>query len=178
MIINIVGQALICMRYIIFWVSCYMKTKKYMLVYDNISKFFVIAGFLCLGTYDGIKNTLFSFVRNIIGNKVTEKPKKSKLAIFIVMSIVLFLIYLTNISKISTICVFICGIFNLYGVVVCREQGIRICGLLGSGFYAMFLHLTGNYIGLICELVCAIVKFMSYCKYRKEADVLRFNSVG
>ena len=84
-----------------------------MLLGDNISRFFAIIAFMCLGTYDGIKNTLFVIVSNVVGDKITEKSKKTRLIVFIVMLLALFLLYTTNIGKIATICVFICDVFNL-----------------------------------------------------------------
>ena len=165
---NIAGQILTFISYLIFWVTRYLKTKKSMLLGDNISRFFAIAAFICLGTYDGIKNTLFVIVRNIVGDKIAEKSKKTRLIAFMIMLFTLALLYTPNIFGVSTMCVFICGLFNLYGVIMCEEQGIRLFGLLGGGFYAMFLLFTGNYIGFICELICIIVLITSYCKYRKK----------
>ena len=172
MSIYIIGQALTLISYIVFWVSRYMESKKNILLYDNISRCFAILAFICLKTFDGIKNTLFVIVRNVVGNKISKQSKKTKLSVFIVMIICLCLLYITSFNNVATICVFTCGVFtcgvfNLYGVIMCDEQGIRLYGLLGSGFYAMFLLFTGNYTGFICELICAVIMYTSYRKYNK-----------
>ena len=44
-----------------------------------------------------------------------------------------------NSIGISTICIAICSILNLYGVIMCNEQGIRLFGMLGSFFYILLL---------------------------------------
>ena len=167
MSIYIIGQALTLISYIVFWVSRYMESKKNILLYDNISRCFAILAFICLKTFDGIKNTLFVIVRNVVGNKISKQPRKTKLSVFIVMIICLCLLYITSFNNVATICVFICGILNLYGVIMCDEQGIRLYGLIGSGFYAMFLLFTGNYTGFVCELICAVIMYTSYRKYNK-----------
>ena len=50
---------------------------------------------------------------------------------------------------------------------MCNEQGIRICGILGSFFYMAFMFFTYNITGLVCEIICFLVMFVSYFKYRK-----------
>lgn len=170
MIIYIIGQVLTLISYIVFWVSRYMESKKNILLYDNISRCFAILAFICLKTFDGIKNTLFVIVRNVVGNKISKQSKKTKLSIFIVMLICLCLLYITSFNNVATICVFICGVLNLYGVIMCDEQGIRLYGLIGSGFYAMFLLFTSNYTGFVCELICAVIMYTSYRKYNKVAN--------
>lgn len=170
MSIYIIGQVLTLISYIVFWVSRYMESKKNILLYDNISRCFAILAFICLKTFDGIKNTLFVIVRNVVGNKISKQSKKTKLSIFIVMIICLCLLYITSFNNVATICVFICGVFNLYGVIMCDEQGIRLYGLIGSGFYAIFLLFTGNYTGFVCELICAVIMYTSYKKYKVTID--------
>ena len=65
---------------------------------------------------------------------------------------ILVLMYIFNFNGISTICIAICGIVNLYGTIMCNEQGIRIFGMIGSGSYTAFMLITGNIIGTICEV--------------------------
>ena len=73
-----------------------------------------------------------------------------------------------NYNGVSTICIAICGMFNLYGVIMCKEQGIRIFGMIGSAFYMAFMIFTWNIIGTICELICFIVMLTSFLKYKKN----------
>lgn len=62
----------------------------------------------------------------------------------------------------------VCGILNLYGVLMCNEQGIRIFGMLGSVFYMAFMIYTNNIVGSICELICFFVMIVSYIKYKNN----------
>lgn len=164
----IIGQILTLISYLVFWVSRFFKKKKEILIGDNISRVFAIVAFLFLGTYDGIKNTLYVILRNILGDAVDKKNKKYKIIIFLIMLFILIIMYSFNFNGISTICVAICGIFNLYGTIMSNEQGIRRFGMIGSIFYASFLFFTLNYIGTICEVICFIVMLISYLKYRNK----------
>lgn len=162
----IIGQLMTLISYLIFWISRFIKNKNNILLWDNISRIFAIISFAFLGTYDGIKNTLYVILRNILGQITNKKRKKYKILAFIIMLIILILMYSFNFNNISTICIAICGILNLYGVIMCNEQGIRLFGMLGSVFYALFMFLTGNIIGFICEVICFIVMLFSYKKYK------------
>lgn len=164
----IIGQFLTFISYGIFWISRFLKKKKDILLLDNISRIFAIIAFVFLGTYDGIKNTLYVILRNFLGQVTNTKNKKSRIAIFTLMLIILILIYSINFNGISTICVAICGILNLYGVLMCNEQGIRIFGMLGSVFYMAFMIYTNNIVGSVCELICLFVMLASYIKYRNN----------
>lgn len=164
----IVGQFLTFISYGIFWISRFFKKKKDILLLDNISRIFTIIAFAFLGTYDGIKNTIYVILRNFLGQVTSDKSKKSKIIIFILMLIVLVLMYSINFNGISTICIGVCGILNLYGVIMCNEQGIRIFGMLGSVFYMLFMIYTNNIVGSICELICFFVMIVSYIKYRNN----------
>ncbi len=166
----VLGQILTLISYLIFWISRFFKEKKEILIGDNISRVVAIVAFLFLGTYDGIKNTVYVIIRNILGDIVNEKNKKYKIITFIVMLIILFIMYSFNFNGISTICVAICGVFNLYGVIMCNEQGIRIFGMIGSAFYAAFMFFTFNITGTICELICFIVMLISYLKYKNNEE--------
>ena len=163
----ILGQILTFISYLIFWISRFLKRKNSILLWDNISRVFAIIAFVFLGTYDGIKNTIFVIVRNILGQITNKKNKKYKIVTFLLMLVLLILMYSFNFSGISTICVAICGILNLYCTIMCNEQGIRIFGMLGSGFYALFMFFTGNIVGMVCEIICFVVMLISYLKYRK-----------
>lgn len=164
----ILGQVFTFISYLIFWISRFLKNKKYILFWDNISRLFAIIAFLFLGTYDGIKNTIYVIVRNILGDISDKKSKKYKVNIFIIMLILLCLMYGFNYNGISTICIAICGMFNLYGIIMCKEQGIRIFGMIGSAFYMVFMIFTWNITGTICELICFIVMLTSFLKYKKN----------
>lgn len=120
-----------------------------------------------MGTYDGIKNTIYVILRNILGQITDKKEKHYKIISFLLMLSILVLMYIFNFNGISTICIAICGIANLYGTIMCNEQGIRIFGMIGSVFYIAFMLITGNIIGTICEVICFIVMLISYLKYRK-----------
>ena len=163
----ILGQLLTLISYLIFWISRFMKEKNSILILDNISRIFAIIAFLFLKTYDGIKNTLYVILRNLLGQFTNAKSKKSKNIVFYIMFLTLILMYSFDFNGISTICIAICGILNLYGVIMCNEQGIRICGMLGSFFYMSFMFFTSNITGLVCEIICFLVMFVSYYKYNK-----------
>lgn len=164
----IVGQFLTFISYGIFWISRFFLKKKDILLLDNISRIFAIIAFAFLGTYDGIKNTIYVILRNFLGQVTNTKNKMNRISIFILMLIILVLIYSINFNGISTICVAICGILNLYGVLMCNEQGIRIFGMLGSAFYMAFMIYTNNIVGSICELICFFVMMVSYIKYKNN----------
>lgn len=164
----IVGQFLTFISYGIFWISRFFRKKKDILLLDNISRIFAIISFAFLGTYDGIKNTIYVILRNFLGQVTNTKNKMNRISIFILMLIILVLIYSINFNGISTICVAICGILNLYGVLMCNEQGIRIFGMLGSAFYMAFMIYTNNIVGSICELICFFVMIVSYIKYKNN----------
>ena len=83
----ILGQVFTFISYLIFWISRFLKNKKYILLWDNISRLFAIIAFLFLGTYDGIKNTIYVIARNILGDISDNKSKKYKVNIFIIMLI-------------------------------------------------------------------------------------------
>ena len=167
-----IGQILTLISYLIFWISRFFSKKKEILIGDNISRVFAIVAFLFLGTYDGIKNTIYVIIRNILGEVTEEKSKKYKIIVFMIMLIVLIGTYSFDFNGISTICVAICGIFNLYGVIMCKEQGIRLFGMIGSGFYLAFMVFTYNITGAICELICFVVMLISYFKYKNNKEII------
>ena len=164
----IVGQILTFISYLVFWISRFIKNKHKILLWDNVSRVFAIISFIFLGTYDGIKNTLYVILRNALGQFTDKKEKKYKLSVLFIMLILLVFIYSFDFQGISTICIAICGILNLYGVIMCNEQGIRLLGMIGSSFYMGFMIFTGNIVGFICEIICFIVMFTSYMKYKNK----------
>ncbi len=166
------GQILTFISYVVFWASRFLKRKKDLLVYDNISRAIAIMAFAFLKTYDGIKNTIYVIIRNVLGQLTNKKSKKIKVFTFILMFVLLITMYAINFQGLSTICIAICGILNLYGVIMCNEQGIRIFGMLGSIFYIGFMLFTGNVTGTICELICFFVLLTSYLKYRKKDGII------
>ena len=98
-------------------------------------------------------------VDDIVIDKAGEKtcnksPGNYKIITFFILLMLLILIYSFNFNGISTICVGICGVLNLYGTIMCNEQGLRIFGIIGSSFYAAFMFFTGNIVGTLCEIIC------------------------
>lgn len=164
----IVGQILTFISYLIFWISRFIKSKHKILLWDNISRVFAIISFIFLGTYDGIKNTLYVILRNVLGQFTNKKKKKYKLSALSITFILLIFIYSFDFQGISTICIAICGILNLYGVIMCNEQGIRLFGMIGSIFYMGFMVFTGNIVGFLCEIICFFVMLVSYIKYKNK----------
>lgn len=164
----LLGQGLTLISYIVFWFSRFIKRKNNILLWDNISRFFAIIAFVFLGTYDGIKNTIYVIFRNILGQITNSKNIKNKIITFLVMLTILITMYIISFNGISTIAIAISGIFNLYGVIMCNEQGLRIFGMLGSAFYMIFMFVTGNIVGTICEIICFFVLLTSYFKYKRK----------
>lgn len=164
----IIGQFLTFLSYFAFWISRFKKNKENILLWDNISRVIAIAGFLFLGTFDGIKNTLFVFLRNYFGKVTIKKKTKYKLTTFFLLLLILIVMYALNYQGISTLFIAICGVINLYGVIMCNEQGIRVFGMIGSLFYTGFMIFTGNITGVICELFSFMVMLCSYIKYSKK----------
>ena len=164
----IIGQLLTFISYLIFWVSRFMKEKNQILLCDNISRVFAIVAFIFLGTHDGVKNTLYVVLRNVLGQVTNHKNKKYKLVTLAMMLILLVVMYSFSFQGISTISIAICGVLNLYGVIMCNEQGLRIFGMIGSVFYAGFMLFSGNIIGTICEVICFFVMLISYMKYKNK----------
>ena len=164
----LLGQGLTLISYMVFWFSRFIKRKNNILLWDNVSRFLAIIAFVFLGTYDGIKNTIYVILRNVVGQITNNKSIKKKIVTFILMLILLITIYTINFNGISTISIAISGIFNLYGVIMCNEQGLRIFGMLGSAFYMIFMFVTGNIVGTICEVIGFFVLITSYFKYKRK----------
>ena len=76
---NILGQILTLISYLIFWISRFLKNRKNILFWDNISRIFAIISFYFLNTFDGIKNTLYVILRNVLGQITIKKRKNIKL---------------------------------------------------------------------------------------------------
>lgn len=167
----IIGQVLTLVSYIVFWFSRFLKTKKDILLIDNLSRIIAIIGFVFLGTYDGIKNTVYVIFRNYLGKITIKKSHSVKLKVFVAMLLLLLLMYSFNFNGLATICIGICGILNLYGTIMTNEQGIRIYGMLGSIFYMFFMLFTGNVTGTVCEIICFAVMLISYIKYKSKKEI-------
>ena len=163
----LLGQVLTLISYIVFLLSRFIKRKNNILLWDNVSRFLAILSFVFLRTYDGIKNTVYVILRNVVGQITNNKSIKKKIITFILMLILLISMYTISFNGISTIAIAISGIFNLYGVIMCNEQGLRIFGMLGSAFYMIFMFATGNIVGTICEVIGFFVLLTSYFKYKK-----------
>lgn len=163
-----VGEILTLISYLVYWISRFIKSKNNILILDTISRVFAIIAFVFLGTYDGIKNTIYVILRNSLGQVTNKKSINAKIITFITMLMLLIVIYSFNFNGISTICIAISGILNLFGVIMCKEQGMRIFGMLGSSFYATFMFCTGNIVGTICEIIGFFMVLLSYLKYRNN----------
>lgn len=161
-----IGQIMILVSYLIFWTSRTLKNKYYILLWHNISRVTAIISFFCMNHFDGVKNSAFVIVRNTLGQFLDRKNQTTKYIVFFIMLSILMLMYYFDFHGISTICIGMCGFVNLYGVLFCKEQGIRICGIIGSVFYTFFMGFTGNVVGVICELICITITLVSYLKYK------------
>jgi hypothetical protein len=169
----IIGQFLTFLSYLIYWISRFYNKKKTLLIWDNTSRFVAIISFLALGTIDGIKNTIFVIFRNFMGIYLEKKPKKIKYIYFVILVIILTLLYSKsllnlNLSNISSLCIYLSGIFNLIGAILCNTQGIRLFGIGGSLSYSLFMITTHNYTGFCCEFICLGVLITSYIKNKKK----------
>ena len=170
MVLNffVIGQVLTFISYLVFWISRFFKIKKNMLLWDTISRLVAILAFFFLGTFDGVKNTVFVIIRNYVGKTIDNKNKKVKILAFLALLFTLTLLYCYNFNNLATIAIALCGIFNLYGTIMCDEQGIRLYGMIGSIFYMAFMVLTENYVGFVCEMICFLMIFLSYLKYKNK----------
>lgn len=168
MTLNNLGQLLTLLSYIIFWVSRFFKDKNKILAFDNTSRIAAIISFICLGSVNGIQNTLFVLVRNYCGQKVNKKSDNTKRVTFIILLMSLCIMYAIFFDGVSTVILFICAVLNLIGVILCDEQGMRLFGLSGSLFYAIFLYLINNNVGFICEIICSFVLMSSYLVYKNK----------
>lgn len=166
----IAGQILTFISYLFFWISRFIKRKHQILFWDNISRVIAILAFVFLGTYDGIKNTLFVILRNLLGQFTNKKKKQYKLITLFALFILLILIYGLDFHGLSTICIAICGLLNLFAVIMLNEQGMRLFGMIGSVFYMGFMFFSGNITGFICELIGFCVMTASFIKYGKKGD--------
>lgn len=162
---NLLGQILTLISYLVFWASRFFKGKREILLCDNISRIIAIFAFLCLYSINGIENTIFAMVRNYCGQKTATSSVIIKRIAFFILLLIVVIMYVVTFQGISTLTLIICAILNLIGVILCNEQGMRLFGLAGSLFYMAFLYLTQNYIGAACELICAVVLISSYLYY-------------
>lgn len=168
MFLVIIGQLLTAISYIIYWVSRYFKTKKSMLVADNISRVVAIIAFICLDCINAIQSTIICIIRNYLGTKVIKSSKVIKLITCLGLLLVSGVLFIISFRGIETILVAICSSVNIYGVIMLKEQNMRLASLCGSGFYASYLFVTGNYTGFICEIVTAFVVLTSWIKYNRK----------
>lgn len=75
----ILGQIFTLVSYLVFWFSRFLKSKNNILFWDNVSRVVTILAFVFLGTYDGIKNTLYAILRNVLGQVTNKKKQKYKI---------------------------------------------------------------------------------------------------
>lgn len=108
--------------------------------------------------------------RNYCGQKTDKMSIITKRVTFIILLVILIIMYAMAFNGVSTIVLFICAVFNLIGVILCNEQGIRLFGLCGSIFYTIFKFIINNYIGALCEIICAIVLISSYLIYKNKKN--------
>ena len=165
---NLLGQILTFVSYLVYWVSRFLPKKNKILIYDIFSRVIAIIGFLCLKTYSGIANSLFIIIgRNNLSRYVINKPFKIKLLAFILLLIDLLLLCFATNSGVATIFLLINSIINLYGCVMTSAQTMRILTMIGTIPYGFFMLYSYNMTGVVCEVICLLVNLISYLKYRK-----------
>lgn len=91
-----VGEILTLISYLVYWKSRFIKSKNNILILDKISRIFAIIAFAFLGTYDGIKNTMYVILRNSLGKVTNKKSINTKIITFIAMLMLLIIIYSFN----------------------------------------------------------------------------------
>lgn len=165
---QLIGQILTFISYAIFWISRFGKNKKNILIIDNCSRVFTIMSFVCLGSLNGIQNTIFSGIRNFIGQKVTDKYRYK---VYIVMVTILTCMYAISFNGFSTVLLYMCAFFNLIGVILLKEQGLRMCGMIGGIIYIGFQIAINNYVGAVCEFVGVVVTLVAYMKCMKNVNI-------
>ena len=160
------GQILTVCGYLCAWTSMVLKKKKYMLLTDYCCRVCNITAFLCLGKYDGMSYTAYTLLRNSAG--LFLKTKKQKLVAAGILSCLLIGLLIFTWSGYSSVALLVCGLLNTFGYVALSEQGMRITGMIGSGFYLAYHISIGNVAGCICETIMMTVCISSYIRTRKK----------
>lgn len=168
--IQVIGNGVIGINYIVFWTSRFAKEKKNILILDSISKILTIIGFILLGKYNGIENAVFSGIRNAGAGAVIKKDIKVRAIVFILFFALMATVFLLDFQGIATLCVLITATLNALGAILLKPQGIRLMSVIGSAFYAGFQLFSHVYFGVVCELITFVVSLASYIKYSEKYE--------
>lgn len=165
----IVSQLFICVGYVLFFISRFRKEKRNILVMDSVSRVCSIVGYACLGSLNGIEHMLYGVGRNIIGQKLNKSSTAVKVLGFLIMLSLLCTMYGLSYEGLSTIMFVISGSVNLFAVMFCNEQGIRVATLLAALLNIQAFSLLGSYASIVGESLCGGIGVLSYLKERRES---------
>lgn len=158
------SQAFIIVEYSVFLVSRYQKDKKNILIADNLSQISFILGYLFLRSANSVEHTIYGILRNIVGQKLLNSTRKTKIMYFIVMLILLCVMYGVTFSGCSTILFVISGIINLFAVIFLSEQGIRMGTALAALCNITAFLMLESYASILGEITCGMIGLMSFRK--------------
>lgn len=165
-----ISQVFILIGYLIFFISRFRKTKKLILITDNISRGCFIIGYSLLHSINSVEHTIYGIIRNVTGQALIKQRKICKMIGFTIMLILLCAMYGLSFNGVTTIMFILSGIINLYASVFATAQGIR----LGTAFAAIcnivaFL-IIGSYASIIGELFCGFMSAISFVKEMKKHE--------
>lgn len=163
-----ISQGFILIGYLIFFISRFRKTKKLILITDNISRGCFIIGYAFLHSINSIEHTVYGIIRNITGQALIKHKKIHKMIGFTIMLILLCAMYGLSFNGVATIMFILSGLINLYATVFAKAQGIK----LGTAFAAIcniiaFL-IIDSYVSIIGEVLCGIMGVISFVKEMKN----------
>ena len=148
----IIGNIILVLSYIVFWCSRFFKTKKQIIVVDFIQNILTIICFIVLGNLNGAEEAGYNLSNDILGFIADNKEKRAKHILFTIAFLVILFIYINDYQGISTMFLIVAGVVELFGYIICDEQGMRLMDILSSIFYSVFLFFTETYIGVLCEM--------------------------
>jgi hypothetical protein len=159
---NIIAQSLILIGYIVFYIGLFKKNKKNILLTDNISRLFSIAGYIVFESLNSIEHTLYGMLRNYLGQRLIGKTNRVKTITFIIMIIILFTMYGLSFNGISTTMFILSAIINLTTAIFMNEQGIRLGKLFAAICNVIAFVIIGSYSSIIGESLCGIIGVISF----------------
>ena len=164
----LVGQILIGIGYAVYIISRFLKTKKNMLLWDNLSRVTDVVGYILFGNINGIEHTIFGIVRNEAYRHITQKVIKH--IAFVILLAVIGIMYGFAFEGISTVFFIVGNVSLLVSTAYGNEQGVRL-GTIGACICNIpaFLLIT-NYTGLVGEAICLVMTIIAYFK-DKEVGV-------
>lgn len=165
---NEVSQGFILIGYFIFFISRFRKNKKSILITDNISRSCFIVGYYLFGSINSIEHTIYGMIRNVVGQLLISRKNIYKIASFIVMLVVLFIMYGMSFSGISTILFLLSGTINLCTAIFAREQGIRLGTVFAAVCNVTAFLIIGSYASIVGETLCGIMGLLSFIKEEKK----------